>query len=259
MNTSHRIPERAVIKIGTDSITPKVIEALAAQMAEIRQQVSGLILVSSGAMQYGRLDQGATKHPAETVADKKFFASVGQPKLMAAYAKAFQKHGISVAQGLVTWDDFDSRKRRKQVNEVWQRSLTAKRKTILVVNENDFTADDEIAGFRDNDHLAQEVAELIHANEVLFLSKTNGVRRNVKDPRSRIAVVEHGDEQWKNWVGESTSGNGKGGMRNKCQTAADLADHGIDVVIAGANIRNVASRILLHGEAIGTHFLPKQR
>ncbi len=256
MKTLYTPPERAVIKIGTDSITPKVIADLARQMAYIHEKVRGLVLVSSGAVQYGRIDQGVKKEPGETVADKKFFASVGQPLLIAAYIKEFTKYGISIAQGLVTWDDFDSLKRRRQLHGVLQRSFRSTKPTIPILNENDFTADDEFTRFTDNDHLTADLAQLMEAQKVLFLSRTNGVRRQLDDPRSRIAVVEHGDERWKNWVGESTSGNGKGGMRNKCKSAADLASENIEVVIASARIQNVAQRILIHGECIGTTFLP---
>jgi glutamate 5-kinase len=259
MKTLYTPPERAVLKIGTASITPKVIAELARQMAEIREHVRELVLVSSGAVQYGRINQGAKKHPGETVEDKKFFASVGQPLLIAAYTEALEKHGISVAQALVTWDDFDSKERCKKLKGVLDRSFHSEKPTLPILNENDVTADEEFTGFTDNDHLAAEVAGLMDAQKILFLSRTNGVRRQLDDARSRIAVVEYGDKRWKKYVGKSTSGNGKGGMRNKCETAARLSGEGREVVIASARIQDVAMRVLLQGERIGTTFLPSEK
>jgi glutamate 5-kinase len=257
MNTLLNTSKRVVVKIGTDSINPEVIAAIAGQMAEVREKTSGLVLVSSGAVQYGRIDQGVPKKPDETVDDKKFFASIGQPILMAAYADAFRAHGISIAQGLMTWDDFDSRKRRLQLNAVLTRSFHAGKPTIPILNENDVTADDEFTRFTDNDHLAAEVAELIEARFALFLSTTNGLRRDIDDEATRIETVQYGDRSWEQYVQMTSSTNGKGGMRSKCETAARLAEKGIDVVIANAKTERVIPRVLISGESLGTHFVAR--
>ncbi|MEK7563163.1 MAG: hypothetical protein AAB544_02100 [Patescibacteria group bacterium] len=251
-------PESAVIKIGTDSITPKVIAALAAQVAQTRKHVDRLAIVSSGAVQFGRMDQGVKKRPDETVSDQKFFAAIGQPLLMAAYTREFKKQGISVAQALVTWDDFDSRSIRAQLEGVLNRCFDSKKPTIAILNENDVTADDELVRYTDNDHLTVDVAELIDADAALFLSRLNGVRRNIRDPRSRIKTVDYGDDSWLQWIKESKSKNGKGGMKTKGKYVRELTEQGRDAIIASARIRNVVPRVLIDGDDIGTHFLPKQ-
>lgn len=255
MRTLHRIPNRVVVKIGTDSINSDVIVALAEQLAEVRTKVSQIVVVSSGAMHYGRLDQDVERSDRETFADKQYFASIGQPKLMAAYTDAFSPHGISVVQGLMTWDDFDSKSRRARLRKLFTRIVRAEKPAIPVINENDFTEIDEFRRFSDNDHLAAEVAKLINAGMVLFLTTTNGLLRSVGDESSRIATVQCGDSSWRQFVQPTSSRNGKGGMMSKCKRASLLARKGIDAVIANAQTPKIVPRVFLQGESLGTHFI----
>lgn len=257
MNALRHIPESGVIKIGTDAITLKVIAELARQVAQTRKHVHRLVIISSGAVQFGRVDQGARKHVGETVEDQKFFAGIGQHLLMAAYAQEFKKQGISVAQALVRWDDFDSRNIRSQLKGVLNRCFDSRKPTIAILNENDVTADDELVRYTDNDHLTVDVAELIEAEIALFLSKINGVRKKISDPRTRIPIVEYGDTSWFRYVKEGKSKNGKGGMKTKGQYIMQLTGMDIDTVLASARIKNVVPRVFVDGEDVGTHFLPK--
>jgi glutamate 5-kinase len=264
--TSSRLLDTVVIKSGTDYISPgghlddRVITSLVGQMADTKDRIQRVVLVSSGAVALGRDDQGVQKTPDETIEDKQFFASIGQPLLMAKFIERFRERGLSVAQGLLTWDNFDSRRRRSKLHRVLERSFTAQKPTIPILNENDVIADEELR-LSDNDHLAYEVAKMIGAQKVVFLSKLNGVLRDLDDAGSVISTMSLGSQEWKKFVKKEAdaNGNGKGGMWNKCRIAELLAKRGIETVIAGSAEEDILIRILLQGENIGTKFLAAVR
>ena len=183
-----------------------------------------------------------TKRP-RTVALKQAAAAVGQTTLMRAYERAFEKHGLHVAQLLLTHEDFE--KRERYVNA--QNTLTTllSRGIVPIINENDTVATEEIRLEGDergaNDHLAALVTQMIGADLLILLTDSDGLF--TKDPHRhpdarRIPLVENpDDESIRDAIGLGTSSAGTGGMSSKIHAARVLSASGIPVVIASGLAR----------------------
>jgi glutamate 5-kinase len=171
--------KRVVIKIGSallvdeanGTVHRKWLEALADDVARLKQNGQDVILVSSGAIAVGRrylgLAEGALK-----LEDKQAAAATGQIRLAHAYQDVLGHHEIIVAQMLVTLDDTENRRRflnaRNTLNAILARG------GVPLINENDTVATDEIR-FGDNDRLAARIAAMASADVLVLLSDTTPV------------------------------------------------------------------------------------
>lgn len=260
---------RIVIKLGSGTVTDpeeglreSTIRALAAQVSACWTEAGiSSIVVTSGAVAAGRKKLGMVKRP-KTVALKQAAAAVGQTTLMRAYERAFEKHGMHVAQLLLTHDDFE--KRERYVNA--QNTLTTllSRGIVPIINENDTVATEEIRLEGDergaNDHLAALVTQMTCADLLIMLTDSDGLF--TKDPNRfpdarRIPLVENpDDESVRNAIGLGTSSAGTGGMSSKIHAARVLSASGIPVVIAsGLGPRPILDA--LEGKDAGTLILPR--
>ena len=141
-----------VIKLGTSSITlsdGRVNEDLIASIAQQCEQLSGkyhLLIVSSGAVGLGRLK---LQRYSGKLTERKAAAAIGNPELMRCYSKAFQVHGISIAQSLCERGHFSDRQKFLELREtfetLWQNDI------IPIANENDVVSSLELKrGFKAN-------------------------------------------------------------------------------------------------------------
>jgi glutamate 5-kinase len=150
---------RIVVKTGSalmaDQGAPRAawLAGLAADVARFRARNQDVILVSSGAVALGRGALGWPAHPR--LDQKQAAAAIGQPRLMTAVAEAFQPHGITVGQALLTLSDTETRRRWLNARATLDTLLEAG--IVPVINENDTVATDEIR-YGDNDRLAARVA-----------------------------------------------------------------------------------------------------
>ena len=111
---------RIVLKFGTGTLSRFAGRALdASQFHRIAAEISLLVkagnscvIVSSAAIAAGVRILGFDRRP-EDLPGKQACAAAGQPELMRRYAAAFRRHGLIVAQLLLTHDDIDSRMRRQ--------------------------------------------------------------------------------------------------------------------------------------------------
>jgi glutamate 5-kinase len=150
--------KRVVVKIGSallveeesGDIRRRWLEALADDVAALRAQGQEVILVSSGAIAVGRRHLGL---PAGTLRleEKQAAAATGQIRLAHAYQEALARHGITVAQVLLTLEDTEDR--RRHLNARATLATLLKLRAVPVINENDTVATSEIR-FGDNDRLA---------------------------------------------------------------------------------------------------------
>src|SRR3982750_668384 len=159
--------KRLVVKIGSallvddesGDIRRKWLEALCDDVADLRKGGTEVVLVSSGAIAVGRrrlgLDTGGLR-----LEEKQAAAATGQIRLAHAYQEALARHGITVAQVLLTLDDSEERRRYLNARQTMGTLLALG--AIPVINENDTVATDEIR-FGDNDRLGARVAEMISA------------------------------------------------------------------------------------------------
>ena len=126
-----------------------------------------------------------------------------------------------------------------------------------MINENDTVATEEIR-FGDNDTLAALVANLVEADLLLILTDQQGLFTadpSIHADATLISQINVNDERLESMAGESRSGLGRGGMSTKVSAARLAARSGAATVIAAGAQQSVIEAVL-HGEDIGTHFLP---
>jgi glutamate 5-kinase len=252
--------KRLVVKIGSSLLTrdgghldrPRMMRFVD-QMARVQTSGVEVVLVSSGAIAAGMGELGWKRRPAE-LAMKQAAAAVGQPRLMETYRQLFRRRGVSVAQVLLTREDFENPKRRLNAQATLLTLL--KERVIPIVNENDTVAVEEIR-LGDNDTLAARVAVKVRADRLLLLTDVEGLMtRHPRDGKgtlvplvervtAKIEALAHGDPGTK---------RGTGGMQTKIQAARLATSHGVSMVIASGKRSEAIVRVA-RGEAVGTLFL----
>ena len=146
-------------------------------MARLHKGGCEVVLVSSGAIRLGRTHLKLAPGPLK-LEESQAAAATGQIQLAHAYQEALARHGITVAQVLLTLDD--SEERRRYLNARQTMATLLAMKAVPVINENDTVATDEIR-FGDNDRLSARVAEMISADTLVLLSDIDGLYTG--DPR----------------------------------------------------------------------------
>lgn len=240
--------KRIVVKIGSRAITQDgCFEALAEQIALLMQRGHTVVLVSSGAVAMGvrRLSLGSRPRALPQL---QAAAAVGQPRLVVAYEQAFAKHGVTVAQVLLTHADMTDRRRYLNVRRAIDALIELR--TLTIINENDTVSTEEIE-FGDNDQLAAMVAPLLGAELLVLLTDVHGV---LDAEKQRISVVSD-IAQVRGYVWQEKNGVSLGGMASKLAAAERALQRGIPVAIAAAADGGVLRRIV-DGEDVGTLFLP---
>jgi glutamate 5-kinase len=176
---------RLVVKIGSSILVDETrgeirrdwLETLTDDVARLHKGGCEVVLVSSGAIRLGRTHFKLTPGPLK-LEESQAAAATGQIQLAHAYQEALARHGITVAQVLLTLDD--SEERRRYLNARQTMATLLAMKAVPVINENDTVATDEIR-FGDNDRLSARVAEMISADTLVLLSDIDGLYTG--DPR----------------------------------------------------------------------------
>ena len=252
--------KRIVVKVGTSNLTdrsyrldPRKVEKLAKEIAELKKQSREIILVTSGAIGagIGKLD---LKQRPRDIKVLQATAAVGQNILMSTYDRYFAKYEQTIAQLLLTHEDFFDRKRYLNLRNTLITLL--KSGVIPIINENDTVVVDEIK-LGDNDNLSALVASNLDADLLIILSDIDGLY--TYDPkRSKKAEFISAVEEITPEIERIASARGKtgvGGMKTKIQAAKVTMKAGIPMIIANGNEENILARIIA-GERIGTIFLP---
>ena len=250
-----------VIKIGTNLLTDKQKGINRERMGEIARDVAHLqslgnrvVLVSSGAIGAGVAALQLKKRPG-TIPEKQATAAIGQPILMEAYEAAFRKQGRTVAQILLTKDDFVNRTRYMNVRNTLR--VLFDKGVVPIINENDSVAVDEIK-LGDNDNLSALVASLIGADLLIILSDVNGLYTDDPTHNSKaelIPVVEKVTADIEKLAQKSRGELSTGGMITKIQAAKRCAPSGVAMIITNGNNPR-ALRDVFSGDFKGTLFLP---
>jgi glutamate 5-kinase len=183
---------------------------------------------------------------------------VGQGRLMNAYEQLFDRHGIVVAQALLTKRELSHRAGYLNARNTILSLLSLR--VVPIINENDVLATDEIREekFGDNDNLSAMVANLVDADLLILLSDVQGLYTADprKDPKAKlIPIVKRIDAEIESMAGGAGTSRGTGGMATKIEAAKLATRSAIAVVITEGSIPNVITR-LAEGESIGTLFLP---
>jgi glutamate 5-kinase len=260
-----------VVKVGTSGITTsqgkldeQEMQNLTAQIAAAHKQGDKIVLVTSGAVAAGIAELGIAPKPNDIVFQQAA-AATGQSVLMAKYRELFKKHGLKVAQILLTAEDLSNRTSYLHTCNVLEMLL--KTGVIPIINENDVTSIDELTpltegyrvNFSDNDILSVLVANTIRANLVVILSDVNGIyTTDPQNPNAKvIKTVENITAELKNAL-NGKSKWGRGGIQSKVKAAEIATTCGIPLIVANSRRENVLTDILA-GKEVGTYFKPQCR
>jgi glutamate 5-kinase len=234
------------------------LSALADDVARFRSRGQEMILVSSGAIAVGRRHL-ALAGARLRLEEKQAAAATGQIRLAHAYQEELARHGITVAQILLTLDDTEERRRHLNARATFAQLLALG--AVPVVNENDTIATSEIR-FGDNDRLAARVAQMTSADMLVLLSDIDGLYtadpRNDPNARHVALVCEIGPEI-EAMAGEAPLGYSSGGMVTKISAARIAMSAGCSMLIAKGQTAEAAPGPLAALEAgdRATLFLPR--
>ncbi len=252
---------RIVIKIGTNLLADRAkginsdrIDTIAKNVSSLQSRGKQVAIVTSGAIGAGMLLLGMKERP-RAIPEKQAAAAIGQPILMEAYEYAFRKHHCTIAQILLTKDDFVNRARYNNTKNTF--AALFEKGVVPIVNENDTVAIEEIK-LGDNDNLSALVANLIQADLLINLSDVDGLFSDdpSKNPKAElIPVVDKFTPHIEKLAKKHRSELSTGGMITKIQAAKQCVSAGIAVIIANGTNPNVLDEIFA-GNNPGTLFLP---
>jgi glutamate 5-kinase len=253
--------KRLIVKIGSallvdeesGGIRRKWLDALADDVAALRERGTDVILVSSGAIAVGRRHLGLATGTLR-LEEKQASAATGQIRLAHAYQETLARHHITVAQILLTLGDTEERRRHLNARSTLNQLL--KMGAVPVINENDTVATAEIR-FGDNDRLAARVAAMISADTLVLLSDIDGLY--TADPRkdksaTHIAEITEMTADIESMAGEAPTGYSSGGMVTKLAAARIAMSAGCRMAIADGRRMNPLQAILDGGTC--SWFLP---
>jgi glutamate 5-kinase len=251
---------RLIVKIGSallvdgaGDVRREWLAALVEDIAACRARCNEVLLVSSGAIAVGRNDLGLAAG-ALRLEEKQAAAATGQIRLGHAYFEALGRHGITVAQILLTPEDTEDRERHLNARTTLETLLALR--AVPVINANDTVATAEIR-FGDNDRLAARVAQMISADTLVLLSDIDGLY--TADPRQNpaaehIAEVRALTAEIDAMAGSAPPGYSSGGMVTKLAAARIAMAAGCRMVIArGEGLHPLAA---IETGARVTWFLP---
>jgi glutamate 5-kinase len=254
---------RIVIKVGsallvdpeTGHLRRTWLTSLVEDLMRLRQRGQQVILVSSGAVAFGRRELGLAAGTLR-LAESQAAAAVGQIRLAHAYKELLGEHGVTVAQVLLTLEDSEQRQRYLNARATLESLLALG--ALPVINENDTVATAEIR-YGDNDRLGARVAQMAAADCLVLLSDVEGLfsadpNRNAEARFiSRVTAVTAEIEAM---AGRSASAVGSGGMTTKIMAAKIAVAAGCHMCIAAGQPMHPVRRLEEGGRC--TWFVPSE-
>lgn len=236
---------RLVVKVGSailcdaeGAVRSDWLASLADDIAALRKQERDVVVVTSGAIALGRKRLGLSG--ALRLDEKQAASAAGQSALVAAWQRAFDAHGVNVAQILLTLEDTENRRRYLNARATFSTLLELG--ALPLVNENDTIATAEIR-YGDNDRLAAHAAQITSADVLVILSDVDGVYD--ADPRvnkaaRHLALIEKVTPEIERAAsGPNTAvGVGSGGMASKISAAKIAGASGCATIIAAGTAAN---------------------
>jgi glutamate 5-kinase len=230
-----------VIKIGSSILANASGNLAEEKVARIASEVAGLsttfrvVLVSSGAVSSGKFALPLYKGK---LAERKAAAAIGNPILIAAYSRSFERYHIKVAQALLERHHFSDRRQflqlKETITELWRNNILA------IVNENDFVSDHELK-FSDNDELATLIAVAFNAQALILCTTSGGF---LDREGTVIPLIDKIDEDLLSLLRNETSQHGTGGMASKLTFTKLATRLGITVIMCGLQEENVFSNAM---------------
>lgn len=229
-----------------------VLASVCSDVASLRAEGNGVVVVSSGAIARGIAELGLAKRP--TALDELQAASaVGQAALFQAWRAELAEHKLDAAQVLLTLHDIEERASNVRVAATLRKLLDWG--AVPVINENDTTTTEEIT-FGDNDVLAAQVAILLGAEKLVLLTEADGLHESDprKTPDSPLVSEVTDFAQLEGFdIAQNANDLGSGGMRSKVVSAEIATAAGIETVVA-PGLEAGALLNAAKGGSIGTVF-----
>ncbi len=260
--------KRIVIKLGTNvlrnddgEVALSRIYSFIEDIAKLVKSGKEIIVVTSGAVGLGKKKLGLSSTSGDGV--KQACAAVGQSRLMSFYENGFGVLDVSIAQILLTEDDFSLRHKYLSLRTTLNKLLELG--VVPIINQNDtvstvetfYMPEDMQVCFSDNDKLSALVSSEIDADLLILLSDIDGLyTENPKEnPNAEFIkeVNEVTDEIMA--LGTGASDGGRGGMKSKLVAAKMVTRFGSKVLIANGKIPYILGKIF-NGEEYGTMFTP---
>ncbi|MGQ0834062.1 MAG: glutamate 5-kinase [Gammaproteobacteria bacterium] len=253
-HSEHRSPlaaaRRVVVKVGSALLVDQQhgrlnrawLETLIEDLLRLRKRGQQVILVSSGAIALGRRHLELPKGPLR-LEESQAAAAVGQIRLAHAYKGMLERHGVTVAQVLLTLQD--SEQRRRYLNARATLESLLRLGAIPIINENDTVATAEIR-YGDNDRLAARVAQMASADCLVLLSDVDGLYTADPNHESSAQFVERVlriTPDIEAMAGKAQSQVGSGGMATKILAAKIAVAAGCHMCIASGRYKHPVRRI----------------
>jgi glutamate 5-kinase len=246
--------KRIVIKFGTGiltrktaaSLNPAQFRRLTTEVAELVQEGHQCLLVSSGAVGAGLMLLKMETRPTD-LPSIQACAAVGQSRLMRLYESLFHRHGLHVAQLLLSHQDIDSRSRYQNARNTVERLLRF-RNVVPIINENDSVAVEELR-FGDNDRLSAEVAILAKADLLIILTSVSGLLDETNQLVGKVMDIDAVSHM----ANDETGFYSTGGMQTKLQAVKMAGQSGIPGFIA-SGLEPGVLRAIMAGQTVGTYF-----
>ena len=255
------VKPRIVVKVGSAVLTDnnKIATARMLELIDFLAELKkswDVLLVSSGAVASG---YDVLKIDKNFEMNKRALAAAGQPILMHAYKKKFDKYDIHTAQILVVEADFDSTERIFMFRETVDIHLEYG--LIPIINENDIASRPEHL-FGDNDQLAAEVACAVDAKMLIILSDIAGYYDKNPKEYSDARIFKEVDEIPADALKAKHSANNPfatGGIVTKLKAADKMMRHGHEMFLCSGFDFSSARDYFLHNKHTeGTLFLAKK-
>jgi len=252
---------KLVVKVGTKILVDNEnkpakdqLDHLASQLSLLHDRGYAVVLVTSGAVGVGMGALGYTTRPKE-LPEKQACAAIGQISLMHLYSEAFAKRKKTVAQILLSAEDFRDRVRFNNIRKTVGTLLS--KGVIPIINENDTITTEEIK-VGDNDKLSADVAHFLEADLLIILSDEDGLF--TKNPKSNpdakpISVVQKITPEILHLAEEKPGSKvSVGGMKAKLLAIRQATEAGTPAVLTRGH--NAKLLELVEGTPRGTLFLP---
>lgn len=221
-----------------------------------RQLKPGVIWITSGATEIGRLDyikRMGYELDGDLNLDKADYAAQGQSILMANY-RQFMDSRYSLRQILVEHYHFNDETKRKHLTDMLLRCPG--QNAIPIINYNDPVSDEEVRKMEikalrntyskvvecvDNDETASQIALLVKPKYLLIMTGTNGIYTDKDNSATLINEISGKDvyeliqnvEHYQNYC-DGASRAGANGARAKLEYIKEPLKNGTTVFIANS-------------------------
>lgn len=252
--------ELTIIKVGTNSLlnTSDIghqlnsinIEKVAGEVNELRELGHAVMIVSSGAITAGMMEDGRVRTGEESIAAQQRYAAIGWPYLVSEWAANITGNTASVLLDAHSMhDELSWNSTRSLLRECWGAG------DVVLVNNNDAVSTSEIA-YTDNDELASAIVirvareAIFEAINLVMLTDTDGVIRGFGTPAAELVRTVAPGESALQYCETATSANSVGSMASKVAGLERAREHRVSGFIGNVEA-SVAEIMLGHS---GTSF-----